>query len=136
VRAAAAALLVLTDAYYPGWRAWVDGRPAAIYPTNILFRGVFVGAGGHVVEFRYQPASFWVGAALSIAAALASIALLFRRGRCPTPPSPSAGVASPRVRLWMLAAFLFVLVVSGIGKHAAWSQAFPRFQSQHLAELE
>ena len=56
-RASAPGLLVVTDPYYPGWHAWVDGRPADIFPTNVLFRGVFVDAGEHTVRFRYQPAS-------------------------------------------------------------------------------
>ena len=51
-------LLVLTDAYYPGWRAYVDGRPARIYPANVAFRGVVVPKGRHRVDFVYKPDSF------------------------------------------------------------------------------
>ena len=54
----APALLVLSDAYYPGWQATVDGAPAPILPTNILFRGVEVPAGDHVVTFTFAPTSW------------------------------------------------------------------------------
>ena len=58
--------LVLTDAYYPGWIATVDGQPAHIERADILFRAVKVPAGQHRVEFRYQPQSFAIGAVISI----------------------------------------------------------------------
>ncbi|MBX3010619.1 MAG: YfhO family protein [Caldilineaceae bacterium] len=61
----AEALLVLSDTYYPGWQATVDGVPAPIYATNGLFRGVRVPAGEHEVRFVYQPASWWWGVRLS-----------------------------------------------------------------------
>ena len=43
--------LVLSDAYYPGWKATVDGAETKIYKTNVAFRGIFVPAGHHVVKF-------------------------------------------------------------------------------------
>jgi hypothetical protein len=55
VTTAAPALLVVTDSYDPGWRAWIDGTPAPIYPANVAFRGVFVPAGTHTVEMTYSP---------------------------------------------------------------------------------
>ncbi len=64
------ALLVLTDAFYPGWRAWVDGQETAVYPTDILFRGVFVPAGTHEVLFSYHPRSYQVGRWISLAGIL------------------------------------------------------------------
>lgn len=58
--------LVLCDVHYPGWRAYVNGRPADIIRTNGVFRGVSVPAGNHTVEFRFQPARLRIGAVLSI----------------------------------------------------------------------
>jgi hypothetical protein len=58
--------LLLSDTYYPGWRARVDGRPQEIYAANSLFRAVPVAAGSHQVEFVYQPLSFWAGLAASV----------------------------------------------------------------------
>jgi hypothetical protein len=54
-------LVVLADAYYPGWQATVDGGAASILPTNHLFRGVVAPAGTHRVRFEYAPASLRAG---------------------------------------------------------------------------
>ena len=57
----AGALLVLADVDYPGWRAWVDGRPARIVPTNYVLRGVPLPEGARTVQFAFMPGSFTVG---------------------------------------------------------------------------
>jgi hypothetical protein len=54
VRADRPALLVLTDNYYPAWKATVDGREVPVHLANYAFRGVAVSAGEHVVEFYYD----------------------------------------------------------------------------------
>jgi hypothetical protein len=59
-------LMVLTDVYYPGWIATIDGREAPILRADYAFRAVAVPPGRHVVEFRYRPASVRYGAALSM----------------------------------------------------------------------
>ncbi len=48
-------LLVIVDGYDAGWRASVDGRPAALERTNLDFRGVRVPAGAHEVRLIYRP---------------------------------------------------------------------------------
>lgn len=63
-------VLVLADAFYPGWKATVDGGPAEIFPVDGAFRGVALAQGEHDVEFRYDPASVKAGLAVSAAAAL------------------------------------------------------------------
>jgi hypothetical protein len=68
-------LLVLTDLFYPGWRASVDGREAPILRTNAIFRGVWLAAGRHQVVFRFEPASFRIG--LGIFAATLGLVCLF-----------------------------------------------------------
>ncbi|MGE5303904.1 MAG: YfhO family protein [Alphaproteobacteria bacterium] len=73
----AAALLVLGDSYYPGWKAYVDGTASKIYRVNYAMRGVFLSQGHHVVEFRYQPASFYIGLAVSAASLLGIAAFVF-----------------------------------------------------------
>jgi hypothetical protein len=50
-------IVVLHDIYYPGWEAYVDGKRQPILRTNLLFRGVEVGPGRHIIEFRFRPLS-------------------------------------------------------------------------------
>ena len=50
-------ILVVHEAYYPGWVAEIDGKPARILRTNVLFRGVEVREGRHHVVFRFEPFS-------------------------------------------------------------------------------
>lgn len=57
VDAARAGVLVLHDLAYPGWIVRVDGREAPLLRANLLFRGVGVPAGHHVVEFSFHPLS-------------------------------------------------------------------------------
>jgi hypothetical protein len=66
VDAACPGLLVLPDTYFPGWRAFVDGRDRTIYPTNGAFRGVTVPEGSTRVQFRYEPQAFPLGIPLAV----------------------------------------------------------------------
>jgi hypothetical protein len=59
-------MIILSDAYYPGWRARVDHRPAEIYAANGAMRGVLVPPGSHTVTMRYRPVSVYAGAGLSL----------------------------------------------------------------------
>lgn len=52
-----AAVLVLSDAFYPGWQATVDGIPVPIYQTDVLFRSLQLSSGTHQVVFVFAPAS-------------------------------------------------------------------------------
>jgi len=51
------AYLVLSDAYYPGWTAQVDGQPATIQRADVYFRAVRLEGGEHEVTFLYRPQS-------------------------------------------------------------------------------
>ncbi len=66
------AILILSDAFYPGWQAKVDGETVGILPVCSVMRGVRVPQGEHVVRFEYYPTSFRIGLAVSIAAMLGS----------------------------------------------------------------
>ncbi|MCC6177871.1 MAG: YfhO family protein [Chloroflexi bacterium] len=68
--------LVLSDSWYPGWQAAVDGQDVPIERANLMFRAVLLDAGEHVVEFRYQPRAVWFGAAISALALIGSGAAL------------------------------------------------------------
>jgi Bacterial membrane protein YfhO len=64
---ASRAFLVLSDVYYPGWKATIDGRSTRVFRTNYLQRGVKVPAGVHTVKFEFRPTSFSLGAGISTA---------------------------------------------------------------------
>ena len=69
-------LVILADIDYPGWYLTIDGVPAPIYRTNRLMRGAAVKAGRHTLVYTYNPASFRIGGALSIAGLLVLAALV------------------------------------------------------------
>ncbi|HEV2122165.1 MAG TPA: YfhO family protein, partial [Chloroflexota bacterium] len=68
--------LVLSDSYYPGWQAYVDGERVPLCRANFLFRAVPLSPGAHEVTFRYAPLSFSIGLTLTCLALLASGILL------------------------------------------------------------
>ena len=70
VRARGAALLVASETEYPGWRAWVDGRPAPIHRVDIALRGVAVPGGEHRVRMEFRPVILPVSLGISLATLL------------------------------------------------------------------
>jgi hypothetical protein len=58
---AEAGFLVLSEIYYGGWRARIDGAKADIYRTDHTLRGIRVPPGDHRIELSYLPASFRTG---------------------------------------------------------------------------
>jgi hypothetical protein len=58
--------LVLTDAFYPGWFAQVDGQSTPMERADLYFRAVALEPGEHTVVFRYRPAGLYVGLALGL----------------------------------------------------------------------
>jgi uncharacterized membrane protein YfhO len=84
-RCAQDSILVLSDNYYPGWKAAVDGAPTIITKANVTMRAVRVPAGEHVVSFDFAPTTLTVSIYMSLAAlvivagALVSIEIRKRR---------------------------------------------------------
>jgi uncharacterized membrane protein YfhO len=66
------ALVVLAEAWYPGWRARADGRDVPCLPVNAWMRAAAVPAGTREVVFYYRSRLLWPGAALSVLGLLAA----------------------------------------------------------------
>jgi len=81
VTASRKSLLVLTDSWYPGWLATVDGQPQPIFRADLNFRGVFLESGMHRVQFIYRPWQFRAGLVVSAATALIFLLALGLRYR-------------------------------------------------------
>lgn len=58
--------LILSEVYYPGWIAFVDGSRTDIQKADGLFRSVVVPEGEHVVKFVFRPTSVFIGMGASI----------------------------------------------------------------------
>ncbi len=71
--------VVLSDTWFPGWKASVDDDPTQIYRADFLFRAVRIPAGEHQIRFEYRPSSVRIGFYLSLMA----VCLLIVQGwRC------------------------------------------------------
>ena len=84
-------LLVLSDTYYPGWKAFVDGKETRIYRADYTFRAIPLSAGTHRVEFVYDPLSFKLGIGATLLGILGCVGLVLisqgkRRGASPRAP--------------------------------------------------
>jgi hypothetical protein len=82
VESATDSVLVLSQVFYPGWKAFVDGKQTPVFPVDYALTGIAVGPGSHDVVFKFDPLSFKIGLFLSAVTALVVGALLYR-GRKP-----------------------------------------------------
>jgi uncharacterized membrane protein YfhO len=62
--------LLLSEIFYPGWQAYVDGEKTPIFRADYLLRAIPLKAGDHHIVFVYRPMSFILGAAISAATLL------------------------------------------------------------------
>jgi len=79
VEMACKGMLVVSDNWYPGWYAYVDGKPAEIWKVNIAIRGVVVGPGKHTITMSYRPLSVYLGLVLTLVGLAVAIVLQRRR---------------------------------------------------------
>ena len=68
-------MLVLSEIYYPGWKAFLDGKEKEIYKANYLFRAVYAPEGNHHLELVFEPAHFTIGMVFTISFLMMLIAL-------------------------------------------------------------
>ncbi len=66
-------LFFISNTYFPGWHARVDGKATKIIRADYAFQGVWLTQGTHIIELNYDPASFKYGVLLSIFGIIALI---------------------------------------------------------------
>lgn len=72
--------VVLTDTYYPGWQATLNGQPVEIERANIMFRSVAVPEGNHTLVFEFKPTSLRTGSIISgLALLIVGVGLVISR---------------------------------------------------------
>lgn len=71
--------IFLSDAFFPGWRAYINGKPAPIMRSWVAFRAVPVRPGRFRLEFRYEPMALRLCVLLGIALVLGWVVLYLRR---------------------------------------------------------
>ncbi|WP_163716146.1 YfhO family protein [Mangrovibacterium lignilyticum] len=65
------ALAVFSEIYYPkGWDAFIDGKKVDYLRANYVLRAMAVPAGEHVIEFKFEPSSYFIGNKISLASSL------------------------------------------------------------------
>jgi hypothetical protein len=80
-RTGSPALLIISEAYYPGWAASVNGQPAPALEVDAYLLAIPVPAGDSTVELNYRPATLLVGALVSLLSLAACITLIIFRPR-------------------------------------------------------
>jgi len=66
-------VLTISEAFYPGWRVFVDGREKKGFRLNLLFQGVEIDKGRHRVEFIYRPVNLHVFMAISFVSSIVCV---------------------------------------------------------------
>ena len=72
------AYLLLTDTYYPGWQATIDGRSTPIVRANYSMRAVLLPPGNHTIVMRFDPLSFKIGKWISLGSLLLLLVIMIR----------------------------------------------------------
>jgi hypothetical protein len=88
-------LLVISEQFFPGWNAFLDGAPAPLLRVDGVLMGAMVPKGRHRVTLRFQPTSITIGTRITIAAAALMIALwVFDRRRAAARKVPASSPVS------------------------------------------
>ena len=69
-------LLVVSDTFDYGWKAYINGSNAEVVPTNVFMRGVYVNKGESDILFVYEPLSFKIGSYISIVSLIVIICVI------------------------------------------------------------
>jgi uncharacterized membrane protein YfhO len=78
IQSAEGTWLLISEAWYPGWRVRIDGRDSELYHADHLFMGVWIEPGDHLVEFSYEPVNMRIGLLITLLTLLGTLGVYFR----------------------------------------------------------
>ncbi len=87
-------LVILADVFYPGWKLQIDGREAPLLRVNGMMRGAAVEAGFHRLVYKYEPASFQAGVAVTGITLAVALAVSFWVWRNPAGPGLESAMSA------------------------------------------
>ena len=96
---------MMSEMYYPAWKAYVDGHPVPLYSADYMLRAVPVPAGDHTVELRYESPSLTAGIVISLVFCATLVALVVAKARTSRTVDPAPRTPSRRLdhHHWQLA---------------------------------
>lgn len=82
-------IVVVSEAYDPGWHAEVDGRPGPVYPCDLALMAIPVPGGSHRVTLHYRPRLWPLAVVLSsLGAVVSGVGLAWPRRKRLIPRTP------------------------------------------------
>ncbi len=71
-------MVIVSDSFFPGWRATVDGKSTPIFEVDGGVRGIVVEKGAHEIYMKYRPWTIFVGGSMTLLAAVVAALVYFR----------------------------------------------------------
>ena len=70
-------IAIFSEIYYDkGWNAYLDGKLTSHFRANYVLRGMQIPAGNHLIEFKFEPSTYWIGESISFASSVILLLLL------------------------------------------------------------
>ena len=76
VSSSKSAMMVMSEVYYPGWHAYINGERQKVYQVDGILRGVVVPEGESMVEFRFEPITVYGGIGFAFCALLSCMCFI------------------------------------------------------------